>query len=131
MTEVDIQTFKDNILELDNVKKAIKEYKTGLKELCTKEKELQAKSITFMETKGIDVCNMNDGKYTLRHCKRVVVDVKKSNLPGILGDFFMTEKGQSNEEATKNVSAIMEFIQKNYSKSTETMSLVRTHARTL
>lgn len=124
---MDQLTFKDNLLEWDELNLSSKKYQEGLKKIKDRIKELKTQNIEYMEKMDIDACNLEDGQITLRRTVRKVVDVKRSNLPEILLDYFQSKKGDSEHVATQNVADIMSFIEKNYSKSTESLSLTRSY----
>lgn len=126
---MDEKQFKDNIHEWDKTREDIKTYRAGLAKLTIKEKSLKEASIIYMENHQIDGCNLDTGQVSLRRTVRNVVDVKRSNLPEILTDYYKSAEHLSEHDTTVKIHDIMKFIEANYSKSTESMSLTKTNPK--
>jgi hypothetical protein len=119
-------SFKDNMLEWNDLKESAKKFADGQKKIRDRIKELNDQNIKYMETEGVDEVNVDNFEITLRRTTRNVVDVKRSNLPEILTSFYMDVEKLSKSDAEVKVEKFSRFIEKNYSKSTESLSLIRT-----
>jgi hypothetical protein len=126
LTEI---AFKDNILEWNTLKESSKKYADGLKNIRNRMKVLTEENIKFMTAESLDACNVEDGEIALRRTVRKVIDVKRSNLPEILTAFYIEDQKLSPDSAELMVDKIGRFIEKNYSKSTESLSLVKTYKK--
>ena len=119
-------SFKDNMLEWNELKESAKKFADGQKKIKDRIKELNDQNIKYMETEGVDEVNVDNFEITLRRTVRKVVDVKRSNLPEILTSFYMDVEKLSKSDAEVKVEKFSRFIEKNFSKSTESLSLIRT-----
>lgn len=122
---MDSTSFKNNMIEWDELKSSSKKYQDGIKKLKDRLKVLQEENIKYMQSMEIDACNLEDGQISLRRTTRKIIDIKKSNLQPMLLDFFQS-KGESEHTAKQTVEEIAKFMEKNYSKSTESLTLTRT-----
>jgi hypothetical protein len=123
----DLQTFKNNLIRWEELKKRSDEFTENFKRIKEEMEVLKKKNIEYMAAREIDVCNTDDGKISLRKVTRTVIDVKRTNLPDILNDYFITHEKMTLDKANEKVKDIMNFITLNYSKCTESMSLVKTY----
>jgi hypothetical protein len=123
--KMDSTSFKNNMIEWDELKSSSKKYQDGIKKLKDRLKVLQEENIKYMQSMEIDACNLEDGQISLRRTTRKIIDIKKSNLQPMLLDFFQS-KGESEHTAKQTVEEIAKFMEKNYSKSTESLTLTRT-----
>jgi hypothetical protein len=122
-------TFKDNILEWDTLKESCKKYTDGLKSIKLRMKILSDENIKYMTAESLDACNVENGEISLRRTNRKVIDVKRSNLPEILTSFYIDDQKMPKSNAEVMVEKIGRFIEKNYSKHTESLSLVKTYKK--
>lgn len=117
--------FKDNILEWDTLKESCKTYTDGLKKIKNRMKILSEENIKYMTSESLDACNVEGGEISVRRTSRKVIDVKRSNLPEILTAFYIDDQKMPPSNAEAMVEKIGRFIDKNYSKHTESLSLVK------
>ena len=75
-------SFKDNMLEWNELKESAKKFADGQKKIKDRIKELNDQNIKYMETEGVDEVNVDNFEITLRRTVRKVVDVKRSNPNG-------------------------------------------------
>lgn len=121
--------FKDNILEWNELKDSSKQFSDGLKKVRDRLKILQDENIKYMTSKDLDACTVEDGTISLRRTTRKVVDVKRSNLPEILMSFYMDVEKKSNHDAEIIIDKFVRYIEKYHSKSTESLSLIKTYKK--
>ena len=76
VSDQEIQFFKNDVTQFNELENQIKELKRKIKPLQDKIKELtkikqekQTEVLSFMETNELDVCNVDNGSYELKSTK--------------------------------------------------------------
>lgn len=108
----DLEFFKSEVMEFDNVDLEIKHISdqvkplnARLKELKTKKSELQGNICEYMSTNDIDTCNLKTGRLMYKESKTVKPltqsDIKESimtffaNVPDDFDKMTIAEKGKA------------------------------------
>ena len=101
--------FKIEIKEWDSISNQIKEVEAHLKVLKGRKKELQKKNIEHMKTHKLDVCNMPNGKISLK-TTRTKIPVKKKSIPEKITDFFMQDEKLEEEPASDKAERLYKHV---------------------
>ena len=106
----ELENFKNDIRQWDEINNEIKEVEEGLKKLRVKKKEFQERSIIFMKQQEIDACNLGDGKAILKKSKSKVSCTTKSAIHEKIKSYFIKSENMDENIAENRTTKIIDFI---------------------
>jgi hypothetical protein len=133
MADHDVEVFKTEVREFDeidaqikSIREKIKPLNTRIKELTTVKNKLKTEICGFMATNEIDSCNMNSGKLQFKE-RKAVKPISKGDICDSMSTFFTKHYDEEFKAMTPNdkAKALHTFIYQENREYADTQTLLR------
>ena len=133
MADQEVEVFKTEVREFDEIdaqiraiREKIKPLNNKIKELTTAKNKLKTDICGFMASNEIDSCNMNTGKLQFKE-KKAVKPISKGDIYDSMTTFFSTKYNDEFKtlDAADKATALHTFIYEENREYSDTQTLLR------